>query len=549
MTMSNGAIVVDSTSTTSVLGPTVLIKTDHQLSTNHHPHSSSESKINILENLSNTSYTNSNKVRNGPTNQVTVPVTSTENHSEVMNETQSKPPSALKQQNASISFINPHHTSSTPNDCDQNQDSEILVNLGTKTSPSQSIDLSYSKNNNQVQLGLATHQLSHIHKSMLITSDSSSEAMSINVPKNISSPPSLAPIESTANPISSIISSSNPSNIAQNHQPTTIPNNNTSNMKPTPNANNKTTNNINQMGDIDENDQNIIMSQLQQLQSPPPKLDSLNDSRDSPISQVTKPPSTSRHRGFLSQLLCCFRPTPSNIYDDHQSNKQINNNNSITNSIYGKNQALEKSNENHNESLSANNIHHSQQLDNRHRNSRVGKFLLPTRKSSDNRICLVIDLDETLVHSSFKRIENADFIVPVEIYGTLHDVYVLKRPHVDEFLRKVGQLFECVLFTASLAKYADPVADLLDKESIFKSRLFREACSFYRGNYVKDLSRLGRDLGRVIIVDNSPASYIFHPDNAVSIHHNLDYLKSITCDISKPVLTCFPSIPPTVTSY
>lgn len=35
---------------------------------------------------------------------------------------------------------------------------------------------------------------------------------------------------------------------------------------------------------------------------------------------------------------------------------------------------------------------------------------------------------------------------------------------------------------------------------------------------MKDLNKLGRDLQKVIIVDNSPASYIFHPDNAVSIH-------------------------------
>uniref|UniRef100_A0A3B4AVS2 Mitochondrial import inner membrane translocase subunit TIM50 n=1 Tax=Periophthalmus magnuspinnatus TaxID=409849 RepID=A0A3B4AVS2_9GOBI len=43
------------------------------------------------------------------------------------------------------------------------------------------------------------------------------------------------------------------------------------------------------------------------------------------------------------------------------------------------------------------------------------------------------------------------------------------------------------------------------------------ACVFHRGNYVKDLSRLGRDLSRVIIIDNSPVSYIFHPDNAVPV--------------------------------
>lgn len=222
------------------------------------------------------------------------------------------------------------------------------------------------------------------------------------------------------------------------------------------------------------------MSQLQQIQSPPPQP---TVTRESPITQVTK----SRHKGFISQLLCCFRPATSNIYHDSDG---IFRSTDITTTTQ------------HQNSLTTQKY--------------SGKDLLPARKSSDNRICLVIDLDETLVHSSFKPIENADFIVPVEIDGTLHKVYVLKRPHVDEFLKRMGQLYECVLFTASLAKYADPVADLLDTENIFTARLFRESCAFYRGNYVKDLSRLGRDLSRVIIVDNSPASYIFHPDNAVS---------------------------------
>lgn len=110
------------------------------------------------------------------------------------------------------------------------------------------------------------------------------------------------------------------------------------------------------------------------------------------------------------------------------------------------------------------------------------RYLLPQIRHSDmHKKCMVIDLDETLVHSSFKvsliinkdsfhvtsfsfqPIPNADFVVPVEIDGTVHQVYVLKRPYVDEFLKKMGELYECVLFTASLAKYADPVADLLDQ--------------------------------------------------------------------------------------
>lgn len=43
------------------------------------------------------------------------------------------------------------------------------------------------------------------------------------------------------------------------------------------------------------------------------------------------------------------------------------------------------------------------------------------------------------------------------------DVYVLKRPHMDAFMEAVGAAFEVVVFTASLAKYADPLLDLLDR--------------------------------------------------------------------------------------
>ena len=75
-----------------------------------------------------------------------------------------------------------------------------------------------------------------------------------------------------------------------------------------------------------------------------------------------------------------------------------------------------------------------------------------TRPSDLGKKCLIIDLDETLVHSSFKQVNNADFIVPVEIDGTVHQVYVLKRPYVDDFLKRMGELYECILFTASLAK-------------------------------------------------------------------------------------------------
>ncbi|KAI0930104.1 hypothetical protein AcV5_006898 [Taiwanofungus camphoratus] len=144
-------------------------------------------------------------------------------------------------------------------------------------------------------------------------------------------------------------------------------------------------------------------------------------------------------------------------------------------------------------------------------------LLPPVAPEHLGRKCLVLDLDETLVHSSLKAVPSPDYIVPVEIESFWHNFYVLKRPGVDGFLKRMGEIYEVVVFTASLSKYADPVLDRLDPDGSVAHRLFRENCYNHRGNYVKDLSQLGRPIGDTIIIDNSPASYIFHPHNAVPI--------------------------------
>lgn len=160
--------------------------------------------------------------------------------------------------------------------------------------------------------------------------------------------------------------------------------------------------------------------------------------------------------------------------------------------------------------------------------------------------CLVLDLDETLVHSSFRAVPNADFVIPVQvrpggdsvsdsyqftiltlcispqIEDVVHFVYVIKRPGVDEFLVEMAKHYELVIYTASLNKYADPLLDLLDPKRVIRTRLFRESCVYYQGSYVKDLSLLNRDLSETIIIDNSPNSYMFHPENAIDCSSFID---------------------------
>ncbi|KAL1864340.1 hypothetical protein Daus18300_007764 [Diaporthe australafricana] len=144
-------------------------------------------------------------------------------------------------------------------------------------------------------------------------------------------------------------------------------------------------------------------------------------------------------------------------------------------------------------------------------------LLPPIQPHFKGRKCLVLDLDETLVHSSFKILHQADFTIPVEIEGNYHNVYVIKRPGVDQFMKRVGELYEVVVFTASVSKYGDPLLDQLDIHGVVHHRLFRESCHNHGGNYVKDLAKIGRDLKDTIIIDNSPTSYIFHPQHAVPI--------------------------------
>mmetsp|Transcript_30488 Transcript_30488/g.57706 ORF Transcript_30488/g.57706 Transcript_30488/m.57706 type:complete len:465 (+) Transcript_30488:279-1673(+) len=150
------------------------------------------------------------------------------------------------------------------------------------------------------------------------------------------------------------------------------------------------------------------------------------------------------------------------------------------------------------------------------------KLLPELHRDDRGKKCLVLDLDETLVHSSFRAVPGADFVIPVQIEDVVHFVYVAKRPGVDQFLLEMAKHYEIVVYTASLNKYADVLLDLLDPQRVIRTRLFRESCVFYEGNYVKDLSLLNRDLSQCIIIDNSPASYLFHPENAIDCTSFID---------------------------
>lgn len=144
--------------------------------------------------------------------------------------------------------------------------------------------------------------------------------------------------------------------------------------------------------------------------------------------------------------------------------------------------------------------------------------LIPKQSPKRKSITLVLDLDETLVHSTLEPCDDADFTFTVFFHMKEYTVYVKQRPYLHTFLEKVSEMFEVVIFTASQSLYAKPLLDILDPDGRFISRrVYRESCLFSDGNYTKDLTILGVDLEKVAIIDNSPQVFRLQVNNGIPI--------------------------------
>ncbi|KAH7347056.1 NLI interacting factor-like phosphatase-domain-containing protein [Pyrenochaeta sp. MPI-SDFR-AT-0127] len=115
-------------------------------------------------------------------------------------------------------------------------------------------------------------------------------------------------------------------------------------------------------------------------------------------------------------------------------------------------------------------------------------------------LTLVLSLEDLLLHSE---------------WSTKHGYRLAKRPGLDYFLRYLSSQYELVIFTSVKSMDADPIIRKLDPFRLVMWPLFREATRFEKGEYIKDLSYLNRDLSKVIMIDTDPSHVKLQPENAI----------------------------------
>lgn len=132
---------------------------------------------------------------------------------------------------------------------------------------------------------------------------------------------------------------------------------------------------------------------------------------------------------------------------------------------------------------------------------------------TDTRKALVLDLDETLIHTStfppHSDVESLKFDDTSE--------YVFLRPNVRVFLDKVAELFEVFIFTAGTQFYAERILDILCPQIDHMHRFYRDSCKFSGHKCKKDLSKFGRPLSHVIMVDDNYQMRNYYPQNTIYI--------------------------------
>ena len=118
---------------------------------------------------------------------------------------------------------------------------------------------------------------------------------------------------------------------------------------------------------------------------------------------------------------------------------------------------------------------------------------------------LILELDETLVYFKVNPDNESEGVLKV-------------RPGVMEFLEEVDKYYELIIFTCATQDYANLLIEAIEENKIyFEHRLYRQHTVIIDNDFVKDLTRIGRPLDKIVIVDNMPQNFRLQKENGINI--------------------------------
>ena len=147
-------------------------------------------------------------------------------------------------------------------------------------------------------------------------------------------------------------------------------------------------------------------------------------------------------------------------------------------------------------------------------------------KPENNKKTLILDLDETLIHSDMDFLSKTkNYDVKLEIFDEVENqnepLPLFLRPGLFEFLEFASKNFELVVYTASEKIYADAIINYIEKDKkYFSMRLYRNSCIFIEpGLFIKDLRIFTpyRKMEDIILVDNSLFAFCNQLNNGILI--------------------------------
>jgi Dullard-like phosphatase family protein len=154
-----------------------------------------------------------------------------------------------------------------------------------------------------------------------------------------------------------------------------------------------------------------------------------------------------------------------------------------------------------------------------HRGPETLPMIPPQADSDRGKMTVVLDIDETLIHTSRRQkiVGDVGQTFQIKVFGEVLTVH--KRPNMDQFLNLASTQFELISYTAGHEEYSQAILSHIDPTgNIFKHRLFRQHCAIVaEETLIKDLSIINRCPTRLVLVDNTIGNFLLQPENGIPV--------------------------------